>query len=89
MKLKDLMKAMQAIEEDRSLSVEVVTSALKEALTKAYRKHVEMPDALVEVEVNEHDGEIKVFRQKTVVENVSDEQKIEGVSVGLKVGSYF
>lgn len=26
---------------------------------------------------------------KTVVENVSDEQKIEGVSVGLKVGSYF
>ncbi|WP_071442315.1 transcription termination factor NusA [Traorella massiliensis] len=74
MKLKDLMKAMQAIEEDRSLSVEVVTSALKEALTKAYRKHVEMPDALVEVEVNEHDGEIKVFRQKTVVENVEDDE---------------
>ncbi len=74
MKLKDLMKAMQAIEEDRSLSVEVVTSALKEALTKAYRKHVEMPDALVEVEVNESDGEIKVFRQKTVVENVEDDE---------------
>ena len=51
MKLKDLLKAMHAIEEDRALSVDIVTSALKEALTKAYRKHVEMPDALVDVVV--------------------------------------
>lgn len=74
MKLKDLMKAMQAIEENRALSVEVVTSALQEALVKAYRKHVEMPDALVEVDINESTGEIKVFRQKTVVEEVEDDE---------------
>ena len=74
MKLKDLLKAMQAIEEDRALSVEVVTSALKEALTKAYRKHVEMPDAEVEVTVDESTGEIKVYRQKMVVETVEDDE---------------
>lgn len=74
MKLKDLLKAMQAIEEDRALSVEVVTSALKEALTKAYRKHVEMPDAEVEVLVDESTGEIKVYRQKMVVETVEDDE---------------
>lgn len=74
MKLKDLLKAMQAIEEDRALSVEIVTSALKEALTKAYRKHVEMPDAEVEVLVDESTGEIKVYRQKMVVETVEDDE---------------
>ncbi|MGN1344668.1 MAG: transcription termination factor NusA, partial [Traorella sp.] len=74
MKLKDLLKAMQSIEEDRALSSEIVISALKEALTKAYRKHVEMPDALVDVEVNEGSGEIKVYAQKTVVENVEDDE---------------
>lgn len=74
MKLKDLVKAMQAIEEDRALSEDIVISALKEALTKAYRKHVEMPDALVEVEVNEKSGEIKVYRQKTVCEDVEDDE---------------
>ena len=74
MKLKDLLKAMQAIEEDRALSIDVVTSALKEALTKAYRKHVEMPDAEVQVLVDESTGEIKVYRQKMVVETVEDDE---------------
>lgn len=74
MKLKDLLKAMQAIEDDRSLSQDVVVSALKEALTKAYRKHLEMPDALVDVKVNEKTGEIKVYRQRVVVENVEDDE---------------
>ena len=74
MKLNDLLKAMQAIEEDRSLSQEIVVDALKEALTKAYRKHLEMPDALVDVEINEKTGEIRVLRQRTVVENVEDDE---------------
>lgn len=74
MKLKDLMKAMQAIEDDRSLSQDVVIAALKEALTKAYRKHLEMPDALVDVNVNEKTGEIKVYRQRMVVETVEDDE---------------
>lgn len=74
MKLKDLVKAMRAIEDDRALSVEIVTSALKEALAKAYRKHVEMPDAEVEVVIDESTGTITVWRQKTVVETVEDDE---------------
>ena len=49
MKLKDFMAAMQAIETDRKLSKEVVVEALQEALAKAFRKHIEIPDALVRV----------------------------------------
>lgn len=74
MKLKDFMKAMQAIEQDRSLSQDIVVAALKEALAKAYRKHIEIPDALVYVDVNEKTGEIKVYQQRTVVEEVEDDE---------------
>lgn len=74
MKLKDFMAAMQAIETDRKLSKEVVVDALQEALAKAFRKHIEIPDALVRVDVNEKSGNIKVYQQRLIVENVEDDE---------------
>lgn len=74
MKLKDFMAAMQAIESDRKLSKEVVIEALQEALSKAFRKHIEIPDALVRVDVNEKTGDIKVYQQRLIVENVEDDE---------------
>ena len=74
MKLKDFMAAKQAIETDRKLSKEVVVDALQEALAKAFRKHIEIPDALVRVDVNEKSGDIKVYQQRLIVENVEDDE---------------
>lgn len=74
MKLKDFMAAMQAIESDRKLSKEIVVEALEEALAKAYRKHIEIPDALVRVDVNDKSGDIKVYQQRKVVEEVEDDE---------------
>ena len=74
MKLKDFMAAMQAIESDRKLPQEVVVEALQEALAKAFRKHIEIPDALVRVDVNEKTGNIKVYQQRTIVETVEDDE---------------
>lgn len=74
MKLKDFMAAMQAIETDRKLSKEVVVEALQEALAKAFRKHIEIPDALVRVDVNEKSGDIKVYQQRLIVDNVEDDE---------------
>ena len=74
MKLKDFMAAMQAIETDRKLSKEVVVEALQETLAKAFRKHIEIPDALVRVDVNEKSGDIKVYQQRLIVENVEDDE---------------
>lgn len=68
------MAAMQAIETDRKLSKEVVVDALQEALAKAFRKHIEIPDALVRVDVNEKSGDIKVYQQRLIVENVEDDE---------------
>ena len=42
-KVEDLAKALQGIESDRQLSKDIVEDALKEALTKAYRRHIDIP----------------------------------------------
>lgn len=65
---------MQAIESDRKLPKEVVIEALQEALSKAFRKHIEIPDALVRVDVNEKAGDIKVYQQRLIVEKVEDDE---------------
>ena len=83
MKLKDFMAAMQAIESDRKLPQEVVVEALQEALAKAFRKHIEIPDALVRVDVNEKTGNIKVYQQRTIVETVEDDE----LEISLEIGS--
>lgn len=74
MNLKDLLKAMQSIEDDRKVTKEIVIEALKEALAKAYRKHIDIPDVLVRVDINEKTGEIKVYQQYNVVDVVEDDE---------------
>ncbi len=74
MKLKEFMAAMQAIESDRKLSKEIVVEALEEALAKAYRKHIDIADAMVRVDVNDKSGDIRVYQQRKVVETVEDDE---------------
>ncbi len=74
MNFKDFLAAMQAIEGDRNISKEIVLAALQEALAKAYRKHIEIPDALVHVNIDEKTGEVSLYQQYMVVEEVEDEE---------------
>lgn len=71
LKVKDLQNALIGIETDRQLSPEIVESALKEALAKAYRKHVNMND--VHVRVDFSDGHIHIIPERVVVEEVQDD----------------
>ena len=71
-KVADLAKALQGIETDRQLTKEIVEDALKEALTKAYRKHIEIPDAYVRVDVE--DGTIHIYHERMAVEEVEDDE---------------
>lgn len=71
-KVEDLTRGLQEIESKHQLTKEIVEDALKEALTKAYRKHIEIPDAYVRVDVI--DGEIHVYHERKVVEEVEDDE---------------
>ncbi|MFV0380440.1 MAG: transcription termination factor NusA [Anaerorhabdus sp.] len=74
MNFKNLVKAMTLIESDRKISQEVVIEALEEALAKAYRKHVDIPDILVRVDINKKSDKIRVYQQYLVVEELEDEE---------------
>ena len=95
MNLKDFLKAIQSIEDDRKISKEIVIEALKEALAKAYRKHIDIPDVLVRVDVNEQTGEIKVYQQYTIVKEVEDDElevsfdEAQAVNSSYKEGDLF
>ena len=73
MNVKEFIEALAGIE-NRKLPKEVVIDALKEALSKAYKKHIEIPDALVKVDIDEKTGELNVYQQYTVVEEVDDDE---------------
>ena len=74
---KEIIKALQSFEEAKGLGVDVVCNALEEALVNAYQKSVSDESvfgsderALARASVNPVTGEIKLFNQKRVVEEV-------------------
>ncbi len=70
---KDFLSAMSAIEDDGNITKEILVAALEEALAKAYRKHKDIADLLVRVEIDDK-GLPRVFQQRTVVEELEDDE---------------
>lgn len=64
---KELIKAMQVLEEEKGISREVIKEALETALVLAYKRNYDQAQN-VEVVVDENKGTIKVFAVKEVVE---------------------
>lgn len=91
MNIKDLMLLVANIESTRSISKDIVVAAVEEALAKAYRKQIEIPDAIVRVQINEN-GDIQLYQRFLVVEEVEDDEleislkdaqkRVEGIQLG-------
>ena len=91
MNIKDLMLLVANIETTRSISKDIVVAAVEEALAKAYRKQIEIPDAIVRVQINEN-GDIQLYQRFLVVDEVEDDeleislkdaqQLVEGIALG-------
>lgn len=74
LKYKDMIKALNAVEEERNIPAEVILDALKEAMAKAYKKDAELSDIDVVAEINEKKQTIDLFQKYTVVEDVEDDE---------------
>ncbi|HZK42789.1 MAG TPA: transcription termination factor NusA [Syntrophomonadaceae bacterium] len=68
----DLIQALADIEKERGISQAALIDAIKSALNTAYKKNFGTTQN-VSVEFNELSGEVKVFPQKTIVEEVVDQ----------------
>jgi len=73
MKIESLINAIGLVEDDHKITRETIVEALAEGLEKAYRKHINCPDAVVRVEVTKK-GDIHVYQVRTVVEDVDDDE---------------
>ena len=71
---KDMIKALNAVEEERNIPIEIVKEALKEAMAKAYKKDAELSDIEVVAEINEKTKTIDLYQLYEVVEDVFDDE---------------
>lgn len=81
---KDLVRAMQVLEEEKGISREIIKEALETALVLAYKKNYEQAQN-VEVVVDEKKGTIKVYSVKEVVETNYDSTLEVSLEEALKI----
>jgi N utilization substance protein A len=67
------MQALNDIEKDRGIPKAALIDAIKSALNTAYKKNFGIAQS-VNVNIDELSGEVKVFSQKKVTEQVSDDR---------------
>lgn len=69
-----LFEVTEQIEREKGIPKEVVIKSLCDAMVTAYKKHIRSHDVgNVKAVVDEQKGEIGVFREKNIVEEVTDE----------------
>lgn len=70
---KKFIEALNLLIEEKGIDKEVFLEMLREAIEKAYKKNYMSPEANVRVEVDEKNGQIRVFELRTVVDDLLDE----------------
>ena len=69
---KELINAMEELEKERGINKEYLIESLETALVTAYKRNYDSAEN-VKVEIDEKQGDIKVFSLKQVVENVEND----------------
>ena len=84
---KELIQAMQVLEDEKGISKDVIIEALESALVLAYKKNY---DQAQNVEVNfDSEGNIKVFQIKTVVEDLEDSNEEMALNDALAINKAY
>lgn len=74
LKYKDMIKALNAVEEERNIPMSVILDALQIAMVKAYQKDSGLEDLDVEAEINNTKKTIDLYQNYVVVEEVEDNE---------------
>ena len=69
---KELIMAINQICAEKELPRDIILGAIEEALVHAYRKNYASPAANVQVTIDQTSGDLQIFCEKQVVEEVAD-----------------
>lgn len=95
MDINQVLLVMQEIADDRNISKDIIIEALQDSLMKAYRRQIGVPDALVDVEIDETSGNMRLFHKFEVVAEVTDDELEVGIDEitdkdhSLQVGDFY
>lgn len=88
--MKEFLKALNAIAEEKKVDKQIVIEAMEQAMAAAYKKETGMPN--VTAKVDPVTGDIRLYSNRTVVEEVTNEETeisledaqklIEGIELG-------
>jgi len=68
--MKEFMKALNAIVEEKNIDRKIVVEAMEQAMAAAYKKNEGIPN--VQAKVDDVTGDIRIYSYKTVVEEVTN-----------------
>lgn len=89
----EFILALNQLESEKGIKKDVVFEALEAALISSYKKNFGMSNQNIVVDINKENGNIKIFKEMTVVDEVEDEdteislEDAEEISSKYKVGS--
>ena len=69
----EFLNALDEIEKGKSISKDILLDAIDAALVSAYKRNYNTNHSNVVVNIDRESGEIKVYKQKEVVEIVEDD----------------
>ena len=69
---KEFIEAIDALEKEKEISKDILIKAIESALVSAYKKNYGTSQN-VRVDIDREGGDINVFMQKDVVEEVADD----------------
>ncbi len=82
----DFALALNEVLEDRGLPKEVVVEAIEAAMVSAYRRSVNVSNAQhVEAKINPNNGQVAIFAEKEVVDDVQDDRTEVALDIAKKV----
>ena len=81
---KEMVSALNTLEEEKGIKKEVVIEALEAALVSAYKRNYDQAQN-VEVDFDEKKGDIHVYAVKEVVEDVEDSQQQVSLTDALAI----
>ncbi|AHB36234.1 transcription termination factor NusA [Spiroplasma apis] len=67
-----LLEAIYTIAKEKKIEKDLVFEGIREGFQKAYEKYFD-PEAIVRVDIDEVTGQIKVFKELTIVQQIEDE----------------
>ena len=85
---KEFIEALDELEKSKGISKDVIFDALETALVSSFRKNFQTEQNVV-VDINRETGDIKLYSQKTVVDEVEDDVNEISLKDAKKISSKY